>query len=428
MHAVIMAGGKGTRIASLNRSIPKAMFKIGDKPVLEYAICELVSQGITDIHLIVGHLGDVIINYFDNGSRWGAHITYLKEETPLGTAGALFFFKDILHEDFLLLNGDIIFSIDFQRFMRFHQTNGGIATLFVHPNDHPYDSGLVNINCDNRVIAWLTKEDERHWHQNRVNAGIHALSPRIFLMFDKLRKVDLDRDVLRKLIPCGKLLAYYSTEYVKDMGTPERYAEVKSDIKRNLIERKNLIRKQRAIFLDRDGTINKRDGYITCPNQICLMPGAAEAIRKINRSGMLAIVVTNQPVIARGDCTLEQLQEIHNALETKLGKQGAYLDAIYYCPHHPERGFIGERPEYKHKCACRKPEPGMILQAANDFNIDLSLSYMIGDEEKDIEAGVKAGCRKCFLINLHKRNSDLLGCVNKIIEETANEKYSMIES
>lgn len=130
-----------------------------------------------------------------------------------------------------------------------------------------------------------------------------------------------------------------------------------------------------------------------------MIDGVAEAIRKINESGYLAIVVTNQPVIARGEVSFEELEEIHNKMETLLGKEGAYLDAIYYCPHHPHKGYEGERPELKIDCDCRKPKPGMLLKAATDFNIDLSRSWMVGDGENDIQAGINAGCKTVLLSN-----------------------------
>lgn len=417
MVAVIMAGGKGTRIASLNKDIPKPMFRLWGKPVLEYAVRELVAQGIREIILVVGHLGSIVREYFNDGSAFGAEISYITEENPLGTAGALYFLKDKLDEDFVLLNGDVIFSIDFSRMVDFHRKKGGMATLLVHPNSHPYDSGLVQYEDDGCVTHWMTKEDERTWYRNRVNAGVHVLSQRIFSMFSEPRKTDLDRDILRRLIPDRELWAYYSTEYVKDMGTPERYKEVTEDVANGLVQRKNLQQPQRAIFLDRDGTINHHIGYITKPEQIELLPHAAEAIRMINRSGMLAIVVTNQPVVARGDCTEIRLQEIHAALETRLGEHGAYLDAIYHCPHHPDRGFPGERIEYKIECVCRKPKPGLILKAADDFHIDIAHSYMIGDSEVDVMAGRSAGCAGSYLIAENDEQDALLKIVQIILTD-----------
>jgi D-glycero-D-manno-heptose 1,7-bisphosphate phosphatase len=149
--------------------------------------------------------------------------------------------------------------------------------------------------------------------------------------------------------------------------------------------------------MDRDGTINKYVGFLRNIVDFELLPGVADTIKKINASGYLAIVVTNQPVIARGEVTIPELTEIHNKMETLLGAEGAYLDAIYYCPHHPHKGYEGEVPELKIDCDCRKPKPGMLLKAAEDFNIDLSRSWMIGDGENDIRAGKAAGCKTALL-------------------------------
>lgn len=402
MIAVIMAGGKGTRIASISRNIPKPMLPIEGVPVLERELECLCSQGFTEVILTVGHLKDAIIDYFGDGSSlspatgkpFGVKIDYFEETEPLGNAGALYELRDRLTEDFLLLNGDAIFDVDFNRFVDAHRRMGGLATLFTHPNSHPYDSGLIIADKDGTVLEWLTKEDERpKWYRNRVNAGLHVLSPKLFEERPDTPKVDLDRQILKPLAGTGKLFCYDSPEYVKDMGTPERYAAVCEDFHRGVVTAKNLRNKQRAVFLDRDGTINKYVGFLRKPEELELLPGAAEAIKKINESGYLAIVVTNQPVIARGEVTVEQLDEIHNKLETLLGQEGAYLDAIYYCPHHPDKGFPGEIPELKIDCDCRKPRPGMLLKAAEDFNIDLSQSWMIGDDKRDMEAGRAAGCR-----------------------------------
>lgn len=399
MKVVIMAGGKGTRIAGEYADIPKPMIPVAGKPVLEHQLTVFRDQGFPDIVLSVGYFGHVIQNHFGDGSALGVHITYVEEQTPLGTAGALFHLKDILTEDFMLVNGDLIFDVDIARFAAFHRDNEGLATIFTHPNDHPFDSGIIFTDAAHRVTRWLHREDERGWYHNRVNAGLHMLSPKLleFPMFSSERKVDLDRDLLRPLIESGQLTAYNSPEYVKDMGTPERCREVEADILSGRVAGKNLSKKQKAVFLDRDGTINKYVGFLTDISDLRLLEGSAEAIRRINRSGYLAIVVTNQPVIARGDVTFEELDEIHAKMETLLGEQGAYIDAIYCCPHHPDKGFAGEVPELKIECECRKPKPGLLLQTAKDFNIDLESSWMIGDSERDVLAGKQAGCRTILL-------------------------------
>ena len=208
----------------------------------------------------------------------------------------------------------------------------------------------------------------------------------------KIVKVDLDRQVLKPL--CGKnvMYCYDSPEYVKDMGTPDRYRAVEKDYIAGIVKAKNLANKQKAVFLDRDGTINIYKGFLRNIDDFELIDGVTEAIKKINNSGYLCIVVTNQPVIARGEVTYEQLNEIHNKMETQLGLEGAYIDGIYFCPHHPHKGYSGEIAELKIDCECRKPKPGLLLKAANDFNIDLSKSFMVGDGENDIKAGIAAGC------------------------------------
>ena len=424
MKVVIMAGGKGTRIASVRSDVPKPMINICGKPILEHQIDNLKACGLTDIILVIGYLGDKIKEYFGDGSKFGVNIEYFVEDHPLGTAGALFKMPQ-LTEDFLLLCGDVIIDVDFNRIIAFHKGHKAWASLVAHPNGHPYDSSLLATEIDapktvggmpedtHRVIRWMAKEDERTYYKNRVNAGIELISPE--LLKETMKnfvprhpetpdKIDLDRDVLKPNIPSGKIFTYDTPEYIKDMGTPDRFYETEKDIESGKVHARNLKNKQKAIFLDRDGTINKMVGFVTKPEQFELIEGAAEAIKAINKSGYLAIVVTNQPVIARGDCTFEELQTIHDKMETELGKVGAFVDAIYVCPHHTDKGFEGERPEYKCNCDCRKPKPGLLQQAAKDFNIDLSESYMIGDSHRDVEAGENAGVKKSFKVEENKKN------------------------
>lgn len=425
MKVVIMAGGKGTRIASVRSDVPKPMIKICGKPILEHQIDNLKACGLTDIILVIGYLGDKIKEYFGDGSKFGVNIEYFVEDHPLGTAGALFKMPQ-LTEDFLLLCGDVIIDVDFNRFIAFHKEHQAWASLVAHPNGHPYDSSLLVTEIDapktvggmpedtHRVIRWMAKEDERTYYKNRVNAGIELISPGLLKVTMKNfvprhpetpDKIDLDRDVLKPNIPSGKIFAYDTPEYIKDMGTPDRFYETENDIESGKVHARNLKNKQKAIFLDRDGTINKMVGFVTKPEQFELIEGAAEAIKAINKSGYLAIVVTNQPVIARGDCTFEELQTIHDKMETELGKVGAFVDAIYVCPHHTDKGFEGERPEYKCNCDCRKPKPGLLLQASKDFNIDLSESYMIGDSHRDVEAGENAEVKKCIKVEENLSNT-----------------------
>ncbi len=414
MKVVIMAGGKGTRIALVKSDVPKPMIEVCGKPILERQIDNLRGCGLTDITLVIGHLGHMIRDYFGDGSKFGVKIDYFVEETPLGTAGALFKMPQLTN-DFLLLCGDVMIDVDFNRFIKFHQEKNAWASLMTHPNGHPYDSSLIVTEVlppqvlgglpmdSHKVVRWMNKEDDRLYYKNRVNAGIEIISPILLRettkrlvsrYIDDSEKYDLDRDVLKPNIGLGHIYAYDTSEYIKDMGTPDRFSDVEKDVKNGVFNVRNLKYKQKAVFLDRDGTINRYVGFLTKPEQFELIEGAARFIKMINKSGYLAIVVTNQPVIARGDCTWEELQIIHEKMETELGKYGAYIDAIYICPHHPDKGYMGEKQEYKINCSCRKPKPGLLLQAAREMNIDLAQSYMIGDSETDLEAGRQAGCKQ----------------------------------
>ena len=408
MKTVIMAGGRGTRISERFPDIPKPLIPVCGKPVLEWEIESLRDQGFRDIILTVSHMHEKIRAYFGDGSRLGVRIDYYVEEKPLGNAGALF--KLDLREDFLLLNADSVFDIDFRRFTEAHRASGALATIFTHPNSHPYDSALVEADERGFATRWLAKEDPRPADcRNRTNAGLHVLSPEALRRSGvdpdavgteaggKTVKADLDRQVLRPLCGTGTLYCYDSPEYVRDMGTPERYDAVCRDFAGGLVQARNLKNRQKAIFLDRDGTINRYVGFVRKPDELELLPGAAEAIRRINASGYLCIVVTNQPVIARGEVTPEGLEAIHRRLETLLGREGAYLDALYYCPHHPHAGYPGEVPELKIDCGCRKPKPGMLLRAAEEYHIDLSASWMAGDGERDVGAGLAAGCHTALI-------------------------------
>lgn len=418
MKTVLMAGGRGTRIAELFPNIPKPLIPVDGMPILEREIRSLASQGFNDLILTVGYLADKIIAYFGDGSKLGVKIDYFVEETPLGNAGALFRLREkIGDEPFLLLNADAAFDVDFNRMFAFHKQHGGLVTLFTHPNSHPYDSALIIADEKGNVNQWLAKEDERPlWYNNRVNAGLHVIDPKVLdLSLKNLEideesgmpkgKVDLDRKILKPLCGTGQMFCYDSPEYVKDMGTPERFHQVEADYRNGVVQAKNLKNKQKAIFLDRDGTINKYVGFLRNIEDFELIDGVSEAIKLINQSGYLAIVVTNQPVIARGEVLWDELHEIHRKMETLLGKDGAYIDGMYICPHHPDKGFEGERPEYKIDCDCRKPKPGLLLQAAKDFNIDLSESYMIGDSQRDVEAGEKAGVKGCVQVESNLNNT-----------------------
>lgn len=400
MKVVIIAGGQGTRIASVNSEIPKAMIPINGKPIIEYQVELAKRYGFHDFLFIIGYLGDQIESYFQDGSQWGVHINYFHETTPLGTAGALGLLRDQLTEDFFVFYGDTVMDFDMLHMLSYHRANQADATLFLHPNDHPYDSDIVDIDAQGKVRGFHHKpHPDGFVAHNMVNAALFIFSPKILTVIEPGVKCHIEKHVLPRCITGGmNLYGYVSAEYIKDMGTPDRYYAVCDDVVSGKVARLNRAYSRPAVFLDRDGVINCEVDLLHRVEQMQLIPGAAEAIRRINQMGYLAIVVTNQPVIARNLCSFKELEQIHMQMETLLGHEHAYVNAIYYCPHHPDAGYPEERKEYKIKCNCRKPAPGMLLQAAKDWNIDLENSYMIGDSQRDVEAGNNAGVKQSILI------------------------------
>ena len=417
MKIVIIAGGKGTRIASVNSEIPKAMIPVCGKPIIEHEVELCKRYGFIDFLFIIGYMGEQISSYFGDGNKWGVKIEYYQETQPLGTAGALGYLKDKLNEDFFVFYGDTIVDFDMQTMLRYHQEKQAKATLFLHPNDHPYDSDIVELDGEGRVVKFHNKpHPEGFVSKNIVNAALFIFSPEILEQIEIGVKSHIEKNVLPRCLEAGmKLYGYVSPEYIKDMGTPSRYEAVCKDVESGKVARLNKKNPRPAIFLDRDGTINEEVNLLNKPEQLRLIKGASEAIRLINQSDFLVVVVTNQPVIARNLCSIEELEHIHASLETLLGKEGAYINAIYYCPHHPDKGYPEERPEYKIDCECRKPKPGMLLQAVRDLNINLSQSYMIGDSDRDLQVGINAKVKESILIETNKPNA-LLEAVKQILK------------
>lgn len=397
-----MAGGKGTRLQSLtNDEIPKPMVPVAGKPILQWQIECLREQNVTDIIIIVGHLGEKIQEYFQDGGSFGVKIRYISETMPLGTAGALSMLPPMLEEEsFFLVFGDVLFDIDLRRMAAFHRDKQAAATLLVHPNAHPFDSDLVIHNESGRVLRFDSKHNVRdYWYRNCVNAGFYLLNKAVCQEVPPQTKVDLEKELLAKLIQDGRpVYVYPSSEYIKDVGTVERITRAEEELSSGLVEKRSLRNKQRAIFLDRDGTVNKKNGLVYQEEQFELEDEAAEAVRKINQSGYLAILVTNQPVVARGLCEAEDVERIHRKMETLLGREGTYLDAVRFCPHHPDKGYPEENPAYKIPCHCRKPDIGMLEECAEQFNIDLRGSWMVGDTTVDIQTGKNAGTHTALVL------------------------------
>lgn len=394
--AVIQAGGKGTRMRELTHDeIPKPLLLVNGKPMIEWQILQLKEYGIKEFVLITGHLGEKIEEYFSDGSKLGVSIAYIRESTPLGSAGALYYVKGYAkNKDVILVFGDVMFELDWNRFLSFHERRNGVVTLLAHPNAHPYDSDLLIVDNDDRVTGIDSKNNIRDYnYRNCVNAGLSIFRSSLLTQITEEKRLDYESQLVKPLMRNRHVFAYNTPEYVKDAGTPGRFITVCKEQLDGVWDAKCLKNKQKAVFLDRDGTINEHKGFLKSVDEFELIQGAAEGIRLLNQSPYLVIVATNQPVIARGECTFEELDNIHKKMETDLGRKGTFLNDIFFCPHHPHKGYLGEVPELKIDCDCRKPKIGMLQRAADKYNIDLTQSWYVGDTTIDIQTGINAGMR-----------------------------------
>ena len=401
---VILAGGLGTRLKALLGDMPKPMIPIGGKPLLEIQVELARKHGFTDILIFACYRADLIEAHFGDGRRWGVTIRYVVEKEPLGTAGAVLAGFDQLADDFVVMYGDTMINVDLDRLWRTHLESGADATLLLHPNDHPLDSDLVEAAGDGWITAFYNRPHPAdRWIQNLVNAGLYVIRKQSIMAWaPPPRHLDFGKDLFPDMLRQDrKLLAYNSPEYIKDIGTPHRYEKICAEFASGLVARSSFTTPQPAVFLDRDGTLNREVNGVLSPTQLELLPDAAEAVRELNHHGLRAVVVTNQPVIAKGFCSTADVEEVHRKLETELGREHAFLDRVYYCPHHPQSGFDGERRELKIECSCRKPKPGMLLQAARELNLDLANSWMIGDTAADVGAGRNAGVRTIMVRTGH---------------------------
>jgi len=400
VRAVILAGGKGSRLATRTQGLPKPLVPVDGKPLLAYQLELLARHGVEQVTLLCGYGAEQIEAFCGDGSPWGLKLRSIRERQALGTAGAVIAALGELPDEFLVLYGDTMLNVDLERIFSAHAESGAEATLFLHPNEHPQDSDLVECDEHGRIKAIHGyPHPEGVLLPNQVNAALYVLKRSALSGFAVPESpLDFAKHVFPQMLSEGKHLhGYRSPEYIKDAGTPARLDQVEADLRSGAVARGSLAVRRPAVFLDRDGTINEEVSYITRPEQLKLLPGASEAVRMMRAAGYRIVVVTNQPVIARGDCSTAELLRIHDHMEMELSREGAFLDGIYYCPHHPDKGFAGERAELKMECECRKPGGGMIRRAALELNLDLTASWLIGDRTGDIQTARNCGIRSILL-------------------------------
>ena len=389
MQVVILAGGKGTRLKDRLGELPKPLIDLCGVPLLERQILLAKRHGFTKVLILVNHRAGSIVEFCESRAHWGLDLKCIDDIEPLGTAGAVLRVFELLDEEFLVMYGDTMLEVDLNRFFKFHASDPIVAaSLFLHPNDHPNDSDLVSIDENSYIERFHSyPHDESSYLPNLVNAALYWIRKSHLADYMQHTKgvLDFAKDLFPAMIGHGhKLKGYSSPEYIKDCGTPARIDKVRLDFETGRIERSFLGRPQKAVFIDRDGTINRSVDQLNSTEKFDLIPGVADAIKRLNDAEYRVVVVTNQPVIARGDCSISELRQIHNKMETLLGQVGAFVDRIYFCPHHPDSGYDGEIKDLKLECRCRKPNTRMIENAQADLSISMLESWMVGDTTTDI--------------------------------------------
>jgi histidinol-phosphate phosphatase family protein len=390
-QAVISAGGKGTRLNEVINNLPKILAVVGGITLLERHLENLDSWEIEECVLLLGHDAGMVEDFLSEiQGRYKVKVSTLKEEEPLGTGGAIINAFNELHDSFIYFHGDLFINLPKDNFRLLFDPIADFA-LFVHSTNHPEDSDLVEFDVE-KIIRFLTKPHTVPLSvKNFGNAGLYFFYKNVFKdLYIPTKKVDLDREIIPKLLSIGfQGRAIQNRWEIRDVGTPQRYLKTNLDIDSGKLGRK----KRPAILLDRDGTINLELGHITSPVNFHLVKGAAEGIKMINEAGVLVIIVTNQPVIARGELSYSGLDLIHAKMELEIGAVGATIDGIYVCPHHPDKGFLGEAVALKIECDCRKPKAGLIERAVAEFGIDKELCVLIGDTWRDKGAASNGGIK-----------------------------------
>jgi histidinol-phosphate phosphatase family protein len=390
-EALILAGGKGTRLAKVLNGKPKPLVEIGGIPLLKHQINLLLKFNINKIYLLVNYKANLIQAFLENEYK-EIHFEILEDgEYPLGTGGSILKHLNRLEDRFVVLYGDTFLNVNLDNLNNFHESKKADLTVFAHPNSHPYDSDVIICNSNDKVIEISGyPHKESFYSANLVNAALYVVEKQILKSLPRLSKklIDFAKDLIPLYLDQKKkIFAYKSREYIKDCGTEDRLEKVENDYfnKRHLILSDN--NPIPSVFLDRDGTIIENVDHLNSISQINFLENSLEAIKSFNSNNFLVSIVTNQPVIARGELSPEGLNDIHNFLEWEAGKKGAYFDNILFCPHYPQSGFLGEVKELKINCNCRKPDVGMLQLLSNKYNIDKNKSWIIGDSSADIKCG-----------------------------------------
>lgn len=387
-QAVILAGGKGSRLSSINLGLPKFLTPVGSKTIADLIFEEIYKTGIKKILLLLG-LGSSPILEYVNKSEWCDffEIEYMIESEELGTGGALLSAARKLDERFLLMCGDIYTRGAILNFIQ--SSTEAPNSILTRASDHVYDSNLVEIDEGGFLRSVKLKpHNAGEALRNRALTGISIWTKSSLLELTTIqneKKFDLDKEGIRKVLNSGhQFKVITATGIIMDIGTPDRL-KISRDTEIEGTKR------TKAVFLDRDGVINLENGHISSPEQLDIFPDLANFILKIRQAGYKVYVITNQPVIARGEATFKDLEEIHAKIDSYLGKHNTLIDEYFVCMHHPDSGFAGEVVTLKIDCECRKPKPGLLVSAIQKHQIDTGKSVMIGNSKSDYLAAKAVG-------------------------------------
>jgi mannose-1-phosphate guanylyltransferase/phosphomannomutase len=395
MHAVIIAGGLGTRAHAMTGDrIPKVLLPVAAVPIAFRQMRVLQREGVERLTVLAGHLGAQLAGPLGEEARaLGLALDIRVEAQPLGTAGCLAALAPA-DGDALLVYGDMLFDIALAPLVEFHRRQQALITIVAHPNDHPRTSDIIR-ERDGRVTALLPREIARtRDERNLVPAGIYLASAEFFARIPMGEKLDMVRDVLPRLVASGERIAAYNTpEYMRDVGTASRHATAERDIADGTVAALNLRNKRPAIFFDVDGVLNEEPGTMGAlePDDVKLISGAGDAVAAAHDARLLTVAITNRPQVARGDITFDDLDAILGRLEALLAESRGVLDRVYACPHHPDSGFPGEVAALKIRCECRKPGALLFRRAMAELPVDPARSVAIGDSLRDIGAARAVG-------------------------------------
>lgn len=372
-QAAILVGGRGTRLGSLTDAIPKPMVEVAGRPFLHWLIEEVSRFGFPRITLLAGYLGHTIAAAYHGTTIRGSRIEVLIEPEPLGTAGGLKLFAEHLEDRFLLLNGDTRFDVNLLD-LPLH-AGDALATLALRRTAPGARYGTVEVDAAGRIQGFAARSPDR---SGPINGGIYWLDKAIL---DHIGDgpVSMESDVFPKLAQAGALRgALYDGDFI-DIGIPEDLAASQSMIP--------AMARRPAVFLDRDGVLIEDTGWPHKPAEARWIPGAARAVKRLNDAGWLVFVVTNQAGVAKGFFPESQVGVMHGWMAAEFAAAGAHVDAFEYCPNHPQA--LEDR--YRVDCGRRKPQPGMIRDLLAAWPVDAARSFLVGDNDTDIQAARAAG-------------------------------------